>query len=165
MIREPTVTERAAEPYAAITAKPRMADIGAVVPPLSQEVFGWLRAHEIAPAGAPFWKYNVIDMDREMEIEAGAPTAGPVEGDGRVHAGVLPAGRYATLLHVGHPRTLIDATARLLKWADAQGLRWDVSPSPEGERWRCRLEIYHTDPAERPDMNEWETELAFRLAD
>jgi hypothetical protein len=29
----------------------------------------------------------------------------------------------------------------------------------------CRLELYKTDPAVEPDMNKWETELAFRLAD
>jgi hypothetical protein len=40
-----------------------------------------------------------------------------------------------------------------------------VSDSPVGERWGCRLEIYHTDPLEQPDMNAWRTELAFRLAD
>lgn len=106
-----------------------------------------------------------------MEIEAGVATAEPVAepvavpaaGEGLVHAGVLPAGRYVTLWHVGHPKTLMDATARLLRWADDHDLSWDVSPSSEGERWGCRLEIYHDEPGQ--DMNDWETELAFRLAD
>jgi effector-binding domain-containing protein len=163
MAKEPTIMQRAATPYVAITAKVRMDNMGAVVPPLNQEVFAWLRAREIAPVGAPFWKYNIVDMARGMEIEAGVATAEPLGGDERVHAGVLPEGRYATLVHVGHPKTLIDATARLLKWADEQGLSWDASPSPTGERWGCRLEIYHDEPGQ--DMNAWETELAFRLAD
>ena len=163
MTDEPTIMERSATPYVAITAKVTMADIGDVVPPLTQEVLGWLGAREIAPVGAPFWKYNIVDMVRGMEIEAGIATAEPLDDDGRIHAGVLPAGRYATLVHVGHPKTLMDATARLLEWADEQGLNWDASPSPEGERWGCRLEIYHDEPGQ--DMNAWETELAFRLAD
>lgn len=163
MSNEPSITERSDEPYAAITATVTMDTIGTVVPPLNQEVFGWLRDHGIAPAGAPFWKYDVIDMERGMVIEAGVATAEPVEGDERVRAGVLPGGRYATLLHVGHPRTLMDATARLLTWADDQGLTWDVSQSEAGERWACRLEIYHSEPGQ--DMDEWQTELAFRLAD
>jgi hypothetical protein len=29
----------------------------------------------------------------------------------------------------------------------------------------CRLEIYLTDPGKQPDMDKWETQLAFRLAD
>lgn len=163
MIREPAITERAATPYVAITANVTMDNIGDVVPPLTQQVFAWLRSQKIEPAGPPFWKYNVIDMARGLEIEAGVPTSEPVDADAPVHAGVLPAGRYATVINVGHPKTLMDATAQLLEWAHGQGLDWDVSPSPEGERWGCRLEIYRDEPGQ--DMNEWETELAFRLAD
>lgn len=88
------------------------------------------------------WKYNLTNMERSMEIEAGFTAAQLVHGDDRVRAGVLPAGRYAVLWHVGHPRTLINATVRLLQWAD---------------------QIYHDKPGQ--DINEWETELAFRLAD
>jgi effector-binding domain-containing protein len=163
MTSEPTITQRTATPYVAITANVAMNDLGTVVPPLNEEVFAWLTARDIAPAGAPFWKYNLVDMTRGLQIEAGVATPEPVEGDERVHAGVLPAGRYATLTHIGHPKTLIDATARLLAWAEEEGLRWDVSPSAQGERWGCRLEIYHDEPGQ--DMNLWETELAFRLAD
>jgi hypothetical protein len=39
-----------------------------------------------------------------------------------------------------------------------------MSETDDGQRWGCRLEAYTTDPAEEPDMNTWETELAFRLA-
>jgi effector-binding domain-containing protein len=165
MSTEPAITERTAQPYVAITAKVTMQNLGDVVPPLSQEVFGWLAAHGGEPSGPPFWKYNVIDMMRGLEVEAGVTTTRPMEGEERVHAGILPAGRYATLRHAGHPARLIDATGTLLRWADARGLKWDLSQSPEGERWASRLELYLTDPREEPDMNMWETVLAFRLAD
>jgi hypothetical protein len=43
---------------------------------------------------------------------------------------------------------------------------WDVSPGDNGEeRWVSRLEFYLTDPSQEPDMNKWETQLAFRLSD
>ncbi len=80
------------------------------MPPLNQEVFAWLGGRGAAPAGAPFWKYNVIDMAAKLEIEAGVPVAAAVAGDDRVVSGVLPAGRYATLTHVGHPSELMAAT-------------------------------------------------------
>ena len=67
--------------------------------------------------------------------------------------------------HVGHPATLMAATARLLDWAAAKGLKWDMAPSAEGERWGCRMEAYLTDPRVEPDMDRWETDLVFRLAD
>ncbi len=161
MTTEPEITALPERPYVAIPASVTMAALGTVVPPLNGEVFGWLAARGIAPAGPPFWRYNVIDMARNLEVEAGCPVAEPVAGDGRVVAGVLPAGRYATLRHVGHPSTLVAATGELLDWASAKGLKWDA----DGERWGARLEIYLTDPAIEPDMNKWVTELAFRLAD
>jgi effector-binding domain-containing protein len=135
-----------------------------VRPGLLPEVFGWLGQRGSTPAGAPFWKYNLIDMERQLEVEVGVPVGGPMTGDDRVLAGVLPAGKYATLRHVGHPAGLLDATKALLDWAAQQGLSWDVTETAAGERWGGRLEIYETDPAQEPDMDKWETKLAFRLA-
>ena len=80
-------------------------------------------------------------------------------------AGVLPAGRYATLTHVGHPSELMAATKALLDWAAEQGLTWDVTPGEDGDRWACRLENYLTDPSQEPDMSKWVTQLAFKLAE
>jgi effector-binding domain-containing protein len=78
-------------------------------------------------------------------------------------AGVLPAGRYASAIHVGPYDGLIGAVDNLLQWAQAKGLEWDKFPAEDGEHWGSRLEIYLTNPAEQPDPTEWETQLAFRL--
>ena len=164
MLAEPTVVQRPDQPYVAIRALVTMETLGVVVPPLNKEVFGWLAARGAAATGAPFWKYNVIDMERQLEVEAGAPIAVAVPGDDRVLAGVIPGGRYATVRYTGHPMGLYDATAALLEWAAGQGLAWDVTETEDGERWGARLEIYETDPAQEPDMDKWVTELAFRLA-
>ncbi len=164
MIAEPQVADRVAQPYVAIQAFVTMQDLGTVLPALGPEVYGWLSARGISSAGAPFWKYNVVDMDRQLEVEAGVPVAALVPGDERVRAGVLPAGRYATLRYTGHPAGLADATAVLLDWAAAQDLSWDLTRTDEGDRWGARLEIYETDPALEPDLNKWETQLAFRLS-
>jgi effector-binding domain-containing protein len=130
----------------------------------TSEVFGWLGARGLTPAGPPFLKFNVIDMARELEMENGVPVATPVDGDDLVVAGVLPAGRYATVTRTGHPSELAEVTGALLDWAAEQGLTWDMSQGEDGERWGARLEFYLTDPAEEPDMSKWQTQLAFRLA-
>jgi hypothetical protein len=39
---------------------------------------------------------------------------------------------------------------------------WDVTGTPDGDRWAARLEIYRDD--DEPDMGKWEIELAFKLA-
>jgi effector-binding domain-containing protein len=175
MPAEPHITQRPEQPYVAVTGRVTMSTFGAIVDRMP-EVFAFLAAQGIAPAGPAFFKYNVIDMERELEIEVGAPIAAADAGSDAVtglagappealHSGVLPAGRYATVTHVGHPDELVDATARLLDWANRQGLRWDMVDTPAGQRWTSRLELYHSDPKEEPDMAKWETELAFRLAD
>ena len=161
----PEVNERVAQPYVAIRAQVTMQNLGAILPPLMPQVFGWLGERNIAPAGAPFWKYDVIDMARFLEVEVGVPVSAPADGDERVLAGVLPAGRYASVRYTGHPDGLVGAVASLLEWASEEGLTWDMTNTQDGERWAARLEIYETDPAVEPDMNKWTTQLAFRLAD
>ena len=164
MSQAPEIMNRAEQPYVAIRAGVTMAELGGLGARFA-EVFGWLGRRGLAPAGAPFFKYNLIDMMGELEVEAGVPVAAAVAGDDQVIAGVLPAGRYATLTHVGHPGELMEVTKALLDWAARQGLSWDMSPADGGERWGGRLEIYLTDPSQEPDMGKWQTQLAFRLAD
>jgi effector-binding domain-containing protein len=158
------IEERAAQPYMSITGLVTMQQIPQIADRMP-ELFRWLGERGIEDAGPPFFKYNLIDMERELEIEVGVPVADVLEGDDAVRPGVLPAGRYAVVTHVGHPRQLVQATAALLDWAAKQGLAWDRAPTDRGERWGCRIEVYRTDPTVEPDMNKWETELAFRLAD
>jgi effector-binding domain-containing protein len=160
----PAVTDRGEQPYVAIRMPVTMQTISAAADRI-REVFGWLAARGVAPAWPPFLRYNVIDMARQLEIEAGVPVAAPVAAGGEVRSGVLPSGRYASVIHVGPPAGLVGATATLLTWAAEHGLSFDMSAGPEGERWGCRLEIYLTDPREQPDVSAWETQLAFRLAD
>jgi effector-binding domain-containing protein len=160
----PEIIERSEQPYVAIRAEVTMQQLAGLGERLG-EVFGWIAAHDLAPAGPPFFRYNVIDMDRQLEVEAGVPVAAAATGDDQVAAGVLPAGRYVTAIHAGHPDGLIGAVAGLLDWAAGQDLQWDMQQTADGERWGCRLEIYLTDPSKQPDMSKWETQLAFRLAD
>jgi effector-binding domain-containing protein len=159
----PEIVTRAEQPYVAIRGHVSMAELGPFAA-RTPEVFAWLGAHDLPPVGPPFLKYNVIDMMRQLEVEAGVPVAEPADADGEVISGVLPAGSYATLTYVGHPSELVGPTKALLDWAAAQGLTWDMSPGETGDRWASRLEIYLTDPREEPDMSKWVTELAFRLA-
>jgi effector-binding domain-containing protein len=158
----PQITERSDQPYVAIGAEVTMEQLPGLADRLG-EVFGWLAERGIAPAGPPFFRYHVIDMERQLSVEAGVPVATAVDGDDRVRPGVLPAGRYATVLHVGPYDGLIGAVDGLLQWAEAQGLEWDRSDGDDGDHWGCRLEIYLTNPAEEPDPARWETQLAFRL--
>jgi effector-binding domain-containing protein len=158
------IVDRAAQPYVAVRRTVTMQTFPEIADRLPG-LFGWLAERGVDPAGPPFFRYLVIDMERELDVEAGIPVAAPVDVDGEVLAGLLPAGRYATTTHVGHPDELIAVTGAFQDEAAAQGLTFDTAETERGTRWGCRLELLLTNPAEQPDLNKWETKLAFRVAD
>lgn len=166
MITDPTITERPAQPYAGIRVTCPMRAIGQTAPPAIGELFGWLGRRGAEPAGAPFFRYDVINMEGDMRLTVGVPVAKPVEGDDRVEAGTLPAGRFATLTYTGpvKGKGLYNATKSLLEWGAANDVKWDRHDTEAGDAWACRLEIYETDPDEEPDTSKWVTQLAFKLA-
>jgi DNA gyrase inhibitor GyrI len=157
------IVERAEQPYRGITRHVTMTRLGEVADSFPN-VFGWLAERGVEPADAPFFRYHVIDMDGESEVEAGVPvppnSAIPAS-DEDVTAGTLPAGRYVVTTHVGHPDELARVTGELLAWAKEQGEEFDE----RDDHWVSRLEFYRTDPAVEPDMTKWQTELAFKLRD
>jgi effector-binding domain-containing protein len=159
----PHVDERAAVPYAFVRRVVTMATIGAVADRIPV-IIGWLADRGVPPGGAPFLRYRQMDTAGRLVVEGGVPLGEPVPGAGEIETAELPAGRYATLTHRGHPDALVDATSTLLSWVAEQGHRFDTTPDPDGDLWGCRLEIFHTHPAEVP-IDAWVTELAFRLAD
>ena len=166
MITEPKIEDRNEQHYVGIRTQVTMQEMGPVLPPLWGEVYGWLASKGLKPAGAPLWRYRIVDMEAKMEIDVGVPVATTVTGDGRVTADILPAGRYATLIYTGPYDGLMRATGDLLDWAKEKAIVWDKWPvGPTGEGWRARVENYLTDPKEEPDSAKWETELAFKLAD
>ena len=162
---EPAVIERGEQPYVGIRQNVSMRTIGRIADRIP-DVLGWLASHGVPADGAPFLRYHVVDGQDRLEVEAGVPvgeTITPPAGD-VVAAGVLPGGTYVVSTHRGPFEQLAEVTTGLLAWASQQGLRWDVSPTRQGELWACRLEIYHTNPIEHPDPADWETTLAFKLA-
>ena len=135
-----------------------------VVPPLNQEVFAWLGGRGAAPAGAPFWKYNVIDMAENSRSKRACRSPRPWQAmTGWCPACSRPGATPRSPTWV-IPASSLAATGALLDWAAGQGLTFDMSPGDNGERWACLLEIYLTDPSQEPDMSKWVTELAFKLA-
>ncbi|MFF3403356.1 GyrI-like domain-containing protein [Streptomyces sp. NPDC002659] len=128
-------------------------------------VSGWLTGRGAELAGAPFFRFNSVDMQGESEIEAGIPVVSMPEPEGAIGVAVLPRGRYVTVTHAGHPDQLFGVIAAVREWAEREGLEWDMTVVDGAERWACRLESYPTDPRVEPDPSRWEIELAFRPAD
>jgi len=164
MITEPKVEDRTEQHYMAIRTQVTMQELDTAIPQGLGEVFAWLARQGVAPSGAPFTRYLVIDMEALLDIEVGVPVATALSGDDRISAGDLPAGRYASLVYTGMD-TGIKANWELLKWGAAKGLVWDTWKTEKGDAFGARLESFLTNPDEEPDRAKWETEVAIRLAE
>ncbi len=163
MITEPKVEDRKEQPYVAIRTQATMNELDKAIPQGIGEVAAWLGNQGIAPTGAPFIRYLVIDMEALLEIEVGFPVASALAGNGHVRAGILPAGHYASLVYTNIEKG-IEANYALLKWGEAQGLVWDQWQTEKGDAFGSRFESFLTNPDEEPDPTKWETEVAIRLA-
>ena len=164
MISEPKLDDRTEQPYVGIRTQAPVQTLSTAIPQLLGEVFAWAEKQGVEPAGAPFMRYYVINMTGNMDFELGVPVANAVPGDGRVCAGVIPAGRYASLIYTGIENG-IKGNKALIDWAVANGVKWDRWDDENGDAFRSRVEYFLTNPDEQPDPKKWETEVAIRLAD
>jgi effector-binding domain-containing protein len=165
MITGPQLEDKPAQPYVAIRRQVTMQDFSSVIDQTFPEVFGWLEKPGLAPAGPPLIRYLVINMADKLEVELGVPVATAVSVDDGVSAGVLPSGRYASLVYTGHFSGLTSANKVLLDWGAEQGLVWDASTVANGDAFCARFESYRTDPRAEPDPSKWQTEVAIRVLD
>ncbi|MGW0801933.1 GyrI-like domain-containing protein [Nonomuraea sp. NPDC002799] len=160
----PQIVDFPERPYIGVRATITMTSFSVVADRIG-ELIGRLAQRGVTPAGAPFLRYDSINMTEDrLVVEAGVPVAAPVEGEADIYAATLPAGRYVTVSHHGHPDRLAEVVAALLTWAEEQGLTWDMTEKDGTEHWGCRLELYTTDPRVEPDPNNWDTDLQFRLS-
>lgn len=160
MLTLPKIVERKPIHYAAVAAEVSI-PFGDAIGPLMGEAAGYLESAGVKELGAVF-KYDVIDMPR-LEMQFGFLTADAVKGNDRVKAGVLPAGKYVTVTYVGPYDDLEQATAVVIGWARLVGVEWDSTPSPTGERFASRFEIYLNGPMDEPDPNKFETEIWIKV--
>jgi effector-binding domain-containing protein len=163
MITAPKLEARPDQHYVGIRTKVPMSTFKKIIPQFLDELFAWLETRGVEPAGAPFMRYHVINMAGNMDVELGVPVATVVQGDGRVTPGVIPAGRYATLVYSGV--TGIRGNKALLDWAAKNNITWDRWNDENGDAFGARVEYFLTDPAVEPDRKKWKTEVAIRLAD
>jgi hypothetical protein len=172
MGHQPRLEQRGASPYICIRAHVTSeAEFRGAADRGFPELFGWLEQNGVEPTGPPFIRYLELDeRDEPREIELGVPVGSVPALDGQLQPGVLPAGRYVTLLHVG-PYTsaeepdLASARAELLRWAGEQAIKLESSRSERGTEFHACVEHYLTDPSREPDSSKWETELAYLTAE
>ena len=141
MIGQAKIDERAAQPYLGLRRQVGMQALPEAIPQGIDAVFGYLAEQGLAPAGPPFMRMHVVNMEGEMDMEVGVPVEAPAPGNDRIRPGVLPSGRYASLIYrdvkQGYP-----ANAALLDWGAKQGLVFDQWAVPTGDAFAGRYERF-----------------------
>jgi effector-binding domain-containing protein len=165
MLTLPKTETRKAQPYIYVPFTVTMRQMQQPAREGFPQVFAHLEKHGLKPVGAAFYNYRRINMEDTLDVEAGiaVEALGPEEGN--VRNGTLPAGNFIGLSWTGHPDQLMTVTGMLIGWVNLTQQKLDVDEKSDGDHFACRLEIYESDPAEVPDMDDWVTTLAFKLKD
>ena len=161
-IGRPKIDTRPKQIYMGIRTITPFKGMSKVIGRLSDEMNTWVEEHNLKPSGPPFLRYHVIDMRGFMHIEFCFPFHQALPEDGEVKAGVLPAGRYASLIFSGGG---ISGNRALIEWVRTQGLDFDRWDTEQGDNFRSRYERYLTDPKVEPRKSRWQIEVAIKLAD
>jgi effector-binding domain-containing protein len=94
------------------------------LPGVLQQAYGatmqYLGELGVQPAGEPFAAYYNLDM-QALDVEAGFPVPRQLPGRGNIVAGLIPAGKVATCLHVGPYDQTGPAYEALNKWIADNG--------------------------------------------
>jgi effector-binding domain-containing protein len=166
---EPQIAQRPAQPYLGVAG--RIIDgVPAFVDKAFPELYRWLADHGVKPSGPPFIRFRELDAQGEpLEIEVAAPVETQAEGDERVKAGTLPAGRYLTLVHRGPYRSesapdLAAAREQLVTFAAERGIVHSRTTA-DGTTLPCAVERYLIGPPAESDFMKWETEFAYLVLD
>ncbi len=144
------VTELEAQPTVGIRTTVAMSEIGSAMGPLFGELSEHIAQSGQEPAGMPLARYH-SPPGETVELECAIPVASPMPGEDRVRPGELPAGRAATVTHLGSYDGLPQTWMALTAWMESQGLEAADSP------W----EVYVNDPALEPDQSRWRTDIFF----
>ena len=161
-IGKPKIDTRPKQPYMGIRTVTLFKGMSKEIGRLSDEMNAWVEEHKVKSSGPPFLRYHVIDMCGFMDIEFCFPVRKALANDGEVKAGVLPAGRYASLIYSGGG---ISGNRALIEWVRSQGLEFDRWDTEQGDNFRGRYETYLTDPKIEPRKSKWQIEVAIKLAD
>jgi effector-binding domain-containing protein len=129
-----------------------------------EQIYAWLVQQKVEPSGPPFYRYKDFFSDGRITLEAGVPAIVESTGDTGLTTGVLPEGRYLSILYTGDYSGLQPVTSFLMRWAEMRGLKFQAEETGGVSRWAGRLEWYLVDPNCQPNPAEWQTKVSILLA-
>jgi effector-binding domain-containing protein len=146
------VKDMEAQPMVAIRATTPPAELPGVFREAINEVWTYLERIGVKPSGPSFGIFHEYG-DETVDLEAGVTVPAGTEGEGRIRAGEIPAGRVASTWHVGPYTKLGDAHQAMDEWIHGQGHQHGRPPR----------ELYWTGPGDEQDSSKWRTEVQYPI--
>jgi len=157
-----SIVEKTERSYLGIRFETPFDGMFAVVTKALKELRKWSKENSLSEEGPYFVRYYHCDMKSMMDVEVGLMTRAGLVGKGRMQPGVLPKGRYATLVYRGNG---LRGNQALMKWAADHEITFDPLVVGEVESYTCRYEAYLTDHRIEPRKLLWDVELSIKIAD
>ena len=136
--------------------------IASTIPKLMNQTKKWLLDHQVSSWGKPFFRFYMINMGTEYDLEVGYLISNPIAGDETVKGNEIPAGTYGVLQYKGKNRGY-QGNKALIEWAKALHIEWDRWDSPDGDNFQCRYEVYLSNIENEPDHRNWVKEVCIKV--
>lgn len=156
------IVEKPERRYAGIRLQTPFPGMFAVATRALKHLRVWSRANGAADDGPYFLRYYHCDMNEIMEIEAGFITDAAPPDHPEIKPGVLPAGRYASLIYRGNG---LRGNQALMQWGRDTGIAFEAIDPAQTESYVCRYEAYLTDFRVEPRKLLWDVELSIKIRD
>jgi effector-binding domain-containing protein len=114
------IETRPAQPTVSVRTRTPVSEMAAIIGPLYGRIMAYVGEMGATPTGAPFVAYYNMDM-ADLDIEVGFPVDRALPSRGDLAAGVLPAGDYATCMHIGPYDQVGPAYNALTEFVQQQG--------------------------------------------
>ena len=157
-----SIVEKSERPYLGIRFETPFNGMFAMVTKALKELRKWNKENVLSAEGPYFVRYYHCDMKSIMDVEVGLTTHARLGGQGRIQPGLLPNGRYATLVYRGNG---LRGNQALMKWAKDHEITFDALIAGEVESYISRYEAYLTDYRTEPRKLLWDVELSIKIAD
>jgi len=156
-----SIVEKAERPYLGIRLQTPFGGMFGEIAKTLKVLRRWSKANGVPDNGPYFVRYYHCDMSTIMDVEVCLMTPSAVPGDEGVKQGLLPMGKYATLVYRGNG---LRGNQALMKWAVDNGVAFDPLVAGLAESYVCRYEAYLTDYRVESRKLLWDVELAIKVA-
>ena len=157
-----SIVEKPERSYLGIRFNTPFNGMFALVTKALKELRKWSKENSLSDEGPYFVRYYHCDMTSMMDVEVGLVTNLGIIDQERIKPGLLPKGRYATLVYRGNG---LRGNQALMKWATDHEIKFDPLITGEVESYTCRYEAYLTDYRIESRKLLWDVELSIKIAD